>query len=181
MDAYFLCSAAYVQEIARCGRDGQPGKAILFFNRSDVAKNVSHLDDTMRQFVLTKECRRKYMVDYFVFELRSLAKNMSCDNCKMSTEQMEEVVPAPTEEMFTSDNMKQQATEMLSKYFEAENSILQGALLPSLVAGLTDSLIESISSSLKYCDPEYISHEFPHLKDSYVRNISKIMSVGSVG
>ena len=150
---------------------------MLFYNRSDVGQNVAHLDNSMRDYVLTKECRRKFISDYFGFEFGDthVPENMCCDNCK-AVEQVEDIVPSRTEELVTTAIQTQQATEMLRKYFNAENSTVEGALLPQLVTGLTDSLIETVSSSLKYRDPEVVSSEFPHLRSGYSQNIAKILS-----
>ena len=139
---------------------------------------MAHLDDAMRKFILTKECRRKFIAEYFGFvhDDMKVEKHLCCDNCN-NIEEVEEMVPTSTEELLSTEQQKQQATVMLSTYFRAENGIVVNALLPQLATGLTESLIDTLSSSLKYSDSDIVSHEFPHLKSVYCDNIARILSV----
>ena len=150
----------------------------MYYNRSDLGANVKHLDDNMRGFILTEGCRRKYLMEYFGFDCPRVSTDSCCDNCLKPLEPTnEETVLAETTTLLIRDNEMKQASVMLSKYFSAENSIVQGVLLPQLSTGLTDSLLECISGNMNYCDPLNIKADFPYLRESFVQNIAKIMCV----
>ncbi|XP_069121651.1 ATP-dependent DNA helicase RecQ-like [Argopecten irradians] len=53
---------AYVQQIGRAGRDGEPSAAILYYNGSDLA----HVTNTMKEYCKGEECRRKTIIQYFM-------------------------------------------------------------------------------------------------------------------
>ena len=148
----------------------------MYCNRADIGANIKHLDDKMRGYILTKECRRKYILEYFGFDPPTAPKDSCCDNCRLPDQGEEANVPV-TDRLLTNYRQVQKATVMLSKYFQAENSIVQGQLLPQLTTGLTESLVDCISENLKYCDSQLIEEDFPYLKKNYAENISKIMSV----
>ena len=77
---------AYLQEIGRAGRTGQPVRAIMFFNNSDIAKNRKGLSDDMRRFCLHDACLRQKLIRYFGFDSMIFCgdKNDCCSNCKAS-------------------------------------------------------------------------------------------------
>lgn len=57
---------AYLQETGRASRDGKDATAVLYFNKSDIAKN-SPVNDTMKQYCCNVGfCRRKVLMREFM-------------------------------------------------------------------------------------------------------------------
>ncbi len=51
----------YFQETGRVGRDGQPSKAILYYNNRDVAKNKPGLQEEIRMYCQSKnQCLQSF-------------------------------------------------------------------------------------------------------------------------
>jgi ATP-dependent DNA helicase RecQ len=86
---------SYYQEIGRCGRDGTQSFAYLFYSKQDICKGnffirlekneylkekKKELWATVKNFVLGKYCRRKYILNYFDEEYFS-NNCKSCDYC----------------------------------------------------------------------------------------------------
>ena len=63
------CFSAYMQEIGRSGRDGEQASATLYYNASDIATNKKHLTKEVREYCQLKTCRRKFLIEYFEYEL----------------------------------------------------------------------------------------------------------------
>ena len=55
----------YCQEVGRAGRDGLPAREDIFYNAYDISKSRKNMSDTMRNFVQSKECKRKLILHYF--------------------------------------------------------------------------------------------------------------------
>ncbi|XP_062588593.1 bifunctional 3'-5' exonuclease/ATP-dependent helicase WRN-like, partial [Saccostrea cucullata] len=74
----------YFQEVGRAGRSGQSAKAIMFFNKNDVASNRKGMDPSIKEYVNTEGCLRKYLMKYFGFEtvLYSGMPELCCSNCR---------------------------------------------------------------------------------------------------
>ena len=83
---------AYVQQIGRGGRDGVMSSAILYFNASDIGRNVTAMDDEIRNYCISQICLRQMIANYFMYEL-NFSQHMHfccsvcqsccvCDDCK---------------------------------------------------------------------------------------------------
>ena len=55
----------YFQEAGRCGRDGLPSTALIYFNSYDISTSKKQMSDAMRKFVLESKCKREMILTYF--------------------------------------------------------------------------------------------------------------------
>ncbi len=72
----------YVQEIGRAGRDGECATATLYYNASDIAKNITAVSTDMRAYCTTTSCKRQFLADYFMYQLCDNDKKWCCVICK---------------------------------------------------------------------------------------------------
>lgn len=61
----------YFQEAGRAGRDGNPAVATIFFNSYDISKAKKDMQEIMRTLVVSNECRRKTILQYFGYSVES--------------------------------------------------------------------------------------------------------------
>lgn len=187
-----------MQEIGRCGRDGAPAVATLHYNATDIAANVPHLQDAMRDYCKLSTCRRVFILHYYGFSNtdNSVIGHACCDNCAskcscsqcmsqicedvMNTMLQEICLPAAHEGTGESKVSKPQSDEirkLLMYYFAQENSIISDTVLPGAVTGLSDQLAKSISRNAHHyrdtCDLEL---DYPELSKHYLMNIVNIIN-----
>ena len=73
----------YCQEVGRAGQDGLPAKTDIFFNSYDISKPRKNMEDVMRNYVHSKECKRKMILSYFDHKVPSMQgpAHTCCDFC----------------------------------------------------------------------------------------------------
>ncbi|CAG2201777.1 unnamed protein product [Mytilus edulis] len=72
----------FVQEIGRCGRDGEPSSATLFYNNTDLCS--TNLNEKMKMYVKnTSICRRQVLLNHFEAEVdKTRNAHNCCDICR---------------------------------------------------------------------------------------------------
>ena len=186
MTKYMLkfCFSAFVQETGRAGRDGNPAQAIMYINKSDIAQNVQHLTDGMRDYCTTLHCRRFVLMKHLnsTYTPHTILHNC-CDNCgkrcKCSdcTDSPDEINNVDKDMNKTTDISKMNMVEsFLMSYFEAENACL-GVPLAELHTGLGEKLaIELAKEYHKYSDISLLKQHCPVIDDHYLQNICMIIT-----
>ena len=77
----------YFQESGRAGRDGKPSVSKVFYNSYDVSRAQKNFQSVMKKFVLTDNCRKSVILEYFGFHIpksnEEVLLHACCDNCAL--------------------------------------------------------------------------------------------------
>lgn len=58
----------YFQEAGRCGRDGQPASATIFYNSYDISHAKKGMAPSIREYVTSNKCKREIILSYFGYK-----------------------------------------------------------------------------------------------------------------
>jgi len=58
----------YFQEAGRCGRDGLPGSATIYYNSYDISAAKKNMSQSMRDYVKFDKCKREMILSYFGYK-----------------------------------------------------------------------------------------------------------------
>ena len=149
---------SYMQEIGRAGRTGIQSHATLYFNNSDIGKNKSHVEDSVRNYCRsTDTCLRKQLLEYFRFRVAEQSNCCSvCDGgCAIITKQ--DVKRVVSRVVNSGIDLKSLIENALAKY-EHEVSSLDCSLFNCMLINkdLADSIVKKV---------EYIETELDLLND----------------
>ena len=183
--------AAYIQEVGRAGRDGLDSSAVMYFNRADIAPNVTGMTETMRKYVNLDTCRRQYICEQFGFDMETeiiqyhdccdiCERNCSCEACFFRKEfdtELEEPSNANSSTPLCNDLNKEQVVYgSISSYFEMENSVLE---IPNacVTSGLTTGLAKTISEDyISYSSVDLVLQNQPWISVQVAENISLMVT-----
>ena len=109
---------AFVQEIGRAGRNGQPAKSILYYSNSEISNdklNKKVIDEPMINFCKNStECMRNFVMIYFGFRVYS--QDLCCSLC--NPEQTSQVESSVTSTRIKIRNVTEENFELLSSSFD---------------------------------------------------------------
>lgn len=73
---------ALIQESGRAGQDGLPSSSHVIYN----GLLLSHVDRSVKEYVHTKDCRRKILLNHFAVEseINYPTPHLCCDNCSLT-------------------------------------------------------------------------------------------------
>lgn len=180
-----LCVAGYIQESGRAGRDGEHAVATIYCNASDLAPNVTHLSDEMRDYCKTTRCRRELLMDHFGFPVEVIEpKHTCCDNCEklckcedcqiFQEQDTEDTLHLHLEYTCTITEPNESAIDTvrftLEHYFRSENSLVDEPL-PEVVTGLCSTLAQDLAKEYVNMTDVQTLQKYFHIKDIYAHNI----------
>lgn len=69
----------YIQEIGRAGRNGTPAEAVLYYNKFDINRNNTFINQAVKDYCEELGCLRKFLLTYFGFKCEK--QRACCKNC----------------------------------------------------------------------------------------------------
>ncbi|CAG2201580.1 unnamed protein product [Mytilus edulis] len=177
----------YMQEVGRAGRNGKDSSAIMYFNNYDIGNNMP-LEPKMKDFIMTSECRWKFLSDFFGVHFdRTVLHHNCCDNCELAC--MCELCKEPLHADDSNDyeakkpkkprlamNKKKILITMLQQYFDAENEAT-GFPINIPKTGLSSDLLNSIINSVhEIKNKDQVLNINQHLSISFAENIALIVN-----
>ena len=182
MDCIISSILAYVQELGRAGRDGEPAIATLYYNKSDIADNIEHMSAEIRQYCKSTTCRREFITKYFGFELESTPNvHFCCDICRAGCqcqgclEKAESQIEDVTDVVDLPQGVKEIAKGALTNYFVYENSTVRDYTTPALVTGLSSALAEEICSDASLWESDSLKNKYPYIESHYLENMAQLL------
>ncbi len=136
----------------------------------------------MRDYCRLTTCRRRYIMEYFGFEMEEVTPlHMCCDNCSKDCKCIE----CKGHDKETQDACEKQecdpvctsyAKSMLEFYFLSENDVTQ-APIPEAQTGLSQQFADELARCADvYCDASMLKIKFPYVNERYHSNIAVILS-----
>ncbi len=175
----------YLQEVGRAGRDGLASTATMYWCPADIAGNIPHMTDAMRDYVKSTSCRRKWLANHFndPEPENVVPRHMCCDVCAQECEcgcEKSQESPEDNEEGNDDNTTIDQSTAnminiLINQYFHIENSQLQSPFAMSTTL-LSNTLAETISKRYnKYSSAAAIQTDFPNVQQTYCDNIAAVI------
>ena len=121
----------YCQEVGQAGRDRLPAGADIFYNAYDISKSRKNMSDTMRNFVQSKECKRKLILRYFDHPVPNNqnpahmccdfhSRQCSCDDCELAQAVEDIEVDTQPGAVHTPQDQGGEELKEATLYFDAE-------------------------------------------------------------
>ena len=106
---------AYIQEIGRAGRSaGTQGRAVLYYNNSDISKNKVHVKQSMKDYCQTTDaCLRKLILEYFGF--KTVKQDRCCSICDIESQIMENLPSTINEKVRVIFSCKSHLQELIKE------------------------------------------------------------------
>ena len=156
---------------------------MLYYNSSDIARNVPGLQDSMREYCkLADGCRWVFLCQYFSCDVDlSETAHDCCDNCQSRCActdcELKKVFEEEKSSHLPVDPQISSILEyMLCQYFEAENQCI-GIPQPCISTGLTEKLAKQVSKEYTHLpDISSVLGRFSFLQRIYAENIVAIIA-----
>jgi len=140
----------YFQEAGRCGRDGLPGNATIYFNSFDISTAKRSLSQAMRDYVKSDKCKREMILSYFGYKppTRKGPDHLCCDFHKSQCQCDDCVLASAAQSLELKETTQYQSSA--TPQFDEPTTVLNA----EQKAELRDELIEfrqSLHGSGKTC------------------------------
>jgi superfamily II DNA helicase RecQ len=173
----------YMQEFGRAGRDGKGGRATLFFNASDIARQT--VDPAMRDYCKLESCRKEFLMEYFNSSKPQTSLHSCCDNCNRSCscdaciEKSMQALGIQAEaqpSLHISKKVRENVGLLLNNYFLEVNRNCPG-MFPEAETGLSVGLAKKLTAQLEeiQATPDFLSSRYGFLDSRYLIAISAII------
>ena len=149
----------YYQEIGRAGRDGDPAKCYALFNFQDFKVQESFIVNSpdqsyqktqmqllkqIKEYMVTKQCRRKMLLEYFdEFDENAEENCGNCDNCLG-------IHPKPTTIKTNSQNVQTEAKMLIELIESMKNRKFGLGIYIGILRGSNNKNIQSFMKESKF-------------------------------
>lgn len=172
----------YMQQIGRAGRDGNGAHAKLFVNASDLARK--HVDQAMRDFCTTSDCRREHLLNHFAHEKLATNNHLCCDNCRQMcdcdlciTSDTLALEAQPEAGTKFSTSLKTKIVGMLLDYFAQTNNELED-MFPEAITGLSMEFAKTLVAHLAEINSnsEFLSMNYGFIDSHHLAVIAAVIN-----